>query len=982
MKPLRLELRGFTAFRRPAVVDFTGRTLFAITGPTGAGKSSLLDAMTWALYGQVPRVGRSTHQLVTHGEKAMSVRFDFSARGHTYRVTRTTAGSIGTRLEERVEAERDAWRLLADRAADVTREIGRLIGLDYATFTKTIVLPQGEFGAFLRGEERERRDILSALLGLDAYEAVGRAARTRAREAAQATSHFERQLSRLTLATPEAAAALEVERLELERRATTTEAMRAGLTTLALAGDVHTSALRALAEATTIADAAQVAVANAERAAMEAAAEVREAEQAHAQLIEERARLGYDPVAHQQLRESAALVDARSAAEAAIIDAQRAELEARTLAEAAGRAAASAEHTADEQRRAAEVACASVHEATSALRAAVTAARAVVLGLALSEAAVEEQARAAELEAGTQAMRARDLGTLASEARALEEQDRATAEALEAGRLAVATDLEAEASAQRAADEAAVAVAHRRSHLDESRAAQSAAALRAALAPGDACPVCGTRIAQLPLDVAPELGPAEEAVAAAEAVLRDALAAQRGERASSGVGRRAPRCTEGRVRASRQPPPGLARAVCALELPEATSAALLEGSAAAASEASAAATATALAARGELERLRKARHALDLRVAEAASRLDTADGDDPTPAADATFEAARAAAAVLAQAVTSHASSATAATTAVEARRVAEDGAARANESATRARESVVERAAAVLGAQRQLDAMPPAAMAPDKIHSALERAEAAAALAVDLDDHARLMATRGAVARDRCSERATVQAQRAGEARDATEVLATRTKESAAAAARFDQDWRALFGDGSIPDAPALRGLQADIEGEARAVERERGSLDERLARAAREAEEAVQIESEAQANEAVGRTAGALERELHADRFIAYVQREALAVLAADASSRLLHLTGGRYHLVVDGDEFSVIDHLNGEERRSARTLSGGETFLASLALALALSERLPELAGAGGALSLESLFLDEGFGSLDATSLDVAIEGLERL
>ena len=62
--------------------------------------------------------------------------------------------------------------------------------------------------------------------------------------------------------------------------------------------------------------------------------------------------------------------------------------------------------------------------------------------------------------------------------------------------------------------------------------------------------------------------------------------------------------------------------------------------------------------------------------------------------------------------------------------------------------------------------------------------------------------------------------------------------------------------------------------------------------------------------------------------------------------------------------------------------RTLSGGETFLASLALALALSERLPEIAGTGGAMSLESLFLDEGFGTLDQDALDVAISGIEAL
>ena len=88
MRPLRLELRGFTAFREKVVVDFSGRELFAITGPTGAGKSSLLDGMTWALYDRVPRVGRQTRQLISHGEKSMTARLDFTVRGEGYRVVR------------------------------------------------------------------------------------------------------------------------------------------------------------------------------------------------------------------------------------------------------------------------------------------------------------------------------------------------------------------------------------------------------------------------------------------------------------------------------------------------------------------------------------------------------------------------------------------------------------------------------------------------------------------------------------------------------------------------------------------------------------------------------------------------------------------------------------------------------------------------------------------------------------------------------
>ena len=76
-----------------------------------------------------------------------------------------------------------------------------------------------------------------------------------------------------------------------------------------------------------------------------------------------------------------------------------------------------------------------------------------------------------------------------------------------------------------------------------------------------------------------------------------------------------------------------------------------------------------------------------------------------------------------------------------------------------------------------------------------------------------------------------------------------------------------------------------------------------------------------------------------------------------------------------------FDVVDHRNADERRSARTLSGGETFLASLALALTLAEQTAELA-AEGAARLESLFLDEGFGTLDNDTLEIVATAIEDL
>ena len=100
------------------------------------------------------------------------------------------------------------------------------------------------------------------------------------------------------------------------------------------------------------------------------------------------------------------------------------------------------------------------------------------------------------------------------------------------------------------------------------------------------------------------------------------------------------------------------------------------------------------------------------------------------------------------------------------------------------------------------------------------------------------------------------------------------------------------------------------------------------------------------------------------------------------AGATSLLCELSGGAYSLTLDErSAFNVVDHRNADEVRSARTLSGGETFLASLALALALADQVGSLA-AGGSARLESIFLDEGFGTLDPDTLDIVASAIEEL
>jgi DNA repair exonuclease SbcCD ATPase subunit len=134
-------------------------------------------------------------------------------------------------------------------------------------------------------------------------------------------------------------------------------------------------------------------------------------------------------------------------------------------------------------------------------------------------------------------------------------------------------------------------------------------------------------------------------------------------------------------------------------------------------------------------------------------------------------------------------------------------------------------------------------------------------------------------------------------------------------------------------------------------------------------------------------------LSDHLRANELVAWIQEEALSRLAEAGSRHLQKLSQNRYTLRLGSgmeelaaraeQDFCVVDAWNGDAIRSVRTLSGGETFLASLALALALAESLTELGAESRATdALDSLFLDEGFGSLDSDTLDTVVGALDTL
>jgi len=201
VRPVRLELKGFTAYREPQVLDLRDLDLFAITGPTGSGKSSLLDAMTFALYGSVPRVGNRTGQLISQGQPRMSVMLEFEVDGRRYRVTRTTgrkASQSTIRLERAVDDDWESYGEGADRIREANDLIKKLVGLDYPAFTRSVVLPQGEFAEFMKGDAQKRREILTELLGLELFERMAgrandayRSAKDRAAAKAEAAGQYD-----------------------------------------------------------------------------------------------------------------------------------------------------------------------------------------------------------------------------------------------------------------------------------------------------------------------------------------------------------------------------------------------------------------------------------------------------------------------------------------------------------------------------------------------------------------------------------------------------------------------------------------------------------------------------------------------------------------------------------------------------------------------------------------------------------------------
>jgi exonuclease SbcC len=202
MRPLELHLEGFTSFRERTVLDFSDLSLFAITGPNGAGKSSLLDAITFALYGSTARSGGNEFaSLMSQGSERMKVSFRFTASGKEYRVTRTRSNKGSGSTFQLDEYQDQGWQTLETKEKSVTQKVEQILKMDYATFIRVILLPQGSFDQFLKGKGNERREMLRQLSGIEIYEQMHKKAAERFKSLIKELNSLGNELGSTTIPT-------------------------------------------------------------------------------------------------------------------------------------------------------------------------------------------------------------------------------------------------------------------------------------------------------------------------------------------------------------------------------------------------------------------------------------------------------------------------------------------------------------------------------------------------------------------------------------------------------------------------------------------------------------------------------------------------------------------------------------------------------------------------------------------------------------
>ncbi|MCB5293667.1 AAA family ATPase [Arthrobacter sp. SO3] len=983
MRIHRLEISAFGPFAATEHIDFdrlSAHGLFLLNGPTGAGKTSVLDAICFALYGSVPGARQDGKRLRSdHAGAAAEPRVtcEFSARGRRFEVSRSPAwdkpsarGKKGftlqqanTVLRERVDGE---WTEKSGRNDEAGAEIAEVLGMNRDQFTRVVMLPQGDFAAFLRSKATDRLELLQSLFGTQRFEAVeqelGRKAQAARAEVASLNGRLE-----LLLAQAEAeTGALDLDTAEAPDRTDPDSFLTwLGASAAKAAEQTRAAALQAEGLRAHRLSAKDAATARAARQARLAAAERRrsEAEAAAPEAAVKSRQLGLHRRAEvlggqlQAVDSAGTAEDLAAAAMAAAADDLRAA--ARTDPELATLRTGTAD--------ASTLDGCTIDGSTfdgGAVRSALGGLRSL---RAVLEERLPDEARLAGLRSRTaqlrqvlaqledgQASGAAALLALRNESVALLAGLRPLEELAAEGQLrtkeaAAAEELLVLVRRYAAAGMAcgAVAESHGRAReeyqdrrqrwldLREERLANAAAELASQLLAGVPCPVCGSPEHPVPAPAAASAltvaeaeqaaqhacETAETALAALERELSDAqqdlavLAAQGGNTAPEDASQDAILARE-RAAEARQAAADLTVSRARhTELEEQIAAAELARSARAASIAQTASTLTEVREQADtlelaLDKLRAGHPAL-------ADRITALDGTI------AVLERADAARTGLEQA-------------------------------ATRSGE-----------ARQQLELALPG--------TGFESADAARAVLLPAADAAALEA-----------------AVRAGqdEAARIGELFAGEELVLAAHELETEGPLGEEFVELLRADAAAAERAARDAELAAGLAEKSVRTLGTIAASYAQLAATGREPRERAQLLTAVADAARGAGDNNYRMSLNSYVLAARLEQVALAASERLVGMSDGRYTLqhtdakaargAKSGLGLEVVDQWTGQ-RRDTATLSGGESFMASLALALGLADVVQQ---ESGGVDIETLFVDEGFGSLDEQALEQVMDALEGL
>ncbi|MEU6199132.1 SMC family ATPase [Streptomyces sp. NPDC047061] len=956
MRLHRLDVTAFGPFGATQVVDFDALSaagLFLLHGPTGAGKTSVLDAVCYALYGTVPGARQSGQGLTLRSDHAdpatrTEVRLELTVAGRRLEITRqppwerpkkrgsgTTLDKAQTWLRE-YDAIARAWKDLSRSHQEIGEEITLLLGMSREQFCQVVLLPQGDFARFLRADAGARGQLLGRLFDTQRFADVEK----RLAERRKATEARVREGDSALLADAHRMQQEAGDAMELPELAPGEPGLASAV--LAAAAVARSTARERL----TVAHCRLSATESAHSAADRALADVRELARLQGRFAEARqraVRLEERAGAHREARARmergrkaeavAPALELREAAEAGHRGAAAAELRARALLPESF-AEAGAAGLAGAARRAAEELGGLESARRSERR--------------LAE-VVDERGRLDRQERDDEDVLREAAGWLAAwDARRTRLQsgiDAAQEAATRAEQLAVQRDpARRRLAAARLRDElgrdtdeaqrAALASAQRaveaRTHwldLKEQRLNGIAAELAAQLADGEPCAVCGAT---------EHPAPAEKFAGHVDREAEErALAAQQ-------------RADEQRARDERRL--GTAREALAAATAEAgdTPTEQLASQADQLEQAYAQARRAGSALHAAHEELRLAEQERERRLAErqqaevrAAARLTRREGLDAEQAAlEEELDRARGSAISVSARAAQLERQAALLTDAADTARAAEDTArhlkdadARLADAAYRAGFDTPQAAAAAL-----LD---------DTAHRELQRR---------LDDWQ--------------SEEAAVRA-------------ALAEADTAAAAQQPPADLDAAKGTADL-GARRLRDAASARDRAARSC----AELDRLSARATEGVRRLAPLREE---YDRVARlaalTAGTSADNERRMRLESYVLAARLEQVAAAATVRLQRMSSGRYTLVHSDDRtgrgrsglgLHVVDAWTGRERDTA-TLSGGETFFASLALALGLADVVTDEAGG---VSLDTLFIDEGFGSLDDQTLDEVLDVLDSL